>query len=129
MPDHDVVEHFDFIGDFEVVRLLKITPTESIESTPTGLTFKVFSNNQELKIYHSAIDDAYQLFTIYRDDGVSDLDSFGNLSIQPGLQARMITAQTTKQIALSNASLIITEFPPLSNTVLVTVAEKIEKGE
>lgn len=129
VPDHDAVEHFDFMGDFRVVQVQKFTADETLESTPAGVSFKVFSNNQELKVYHSAIDDAYQLFKIYRDDGVSSLDDFGNLSIEPGLQARMVSSQTTKQVTLTHHTLIITEFPPLSNTVVVTVARKVEKGE
>ncbi len=126
VPEHEQVENFDFIGEFKVVKMVKVLQGSVIDSTPAEVKLRVFSNNQEIKIYHSLVDDSYQLFSIYRDDGITAIDTDGNLSLQPGFQARMNSIKTSKHLSLTGSTLVITEFPPITNAVFITTATLIQ---
>ena len=127
VPEQEHVENYDLLGDFLITNVSKLSAGEYLVSTPANIQLRVFSNNQDIKVYHSEVDDSFQLFRIYRDQGITKLDQFGNLSLEPGLQARLITDQSTKQLSLTEDTLVITEFPPITNTVVVTTAKRIVK--
>ncbi len=127
VPEQESGENYELLGDFLITTISKISAGEHLVSTPAPTQLRLFSDSQDIKVYHSEVDDSFQLYRIYRDQGITKLDAFGNLSLEPGLQARLITDQSTKQLSLTGDTLVITEFPPITNTVVVTTAKRIVK--
>jgi len=120
---------FDLIGVYLVQSTIRAREGKSTTIPITDTRYRVYSNGQEIRLYQAAVADSYHSYKIYRSDGISEQDAQGNISIKPGIQASHSTNQTVKQLSVTQTRLTITQFPPISDTVVITYAKRLAVGE
>ncbi|MFC4995465.1 hypothetical protein [Rubritalea tangerina] len=129
VEDNSAPEGFDFVGSYLVDSMVRIRNGKSHTITIPNTQYRVYSNGIEVRLYQSSSEGAFHSYKIYRSDGISEQDQLGNISIKPGLQARHISEDTIKQISLTQDHLTITQFPPITNTVVVTFAKRLAQRD
>ena len=122
-------EGFDLIGVYLVKSMVRVRKGKSTTIPLPDTRYRVYSNGQEIRLYQSEVADAYHSYQIYRADGISQQDTQGNISIKPGIQASHSTNHTVKQLSVTQARLTITQFPPISDTVVITYAKRLALGQ
>ena len=120
---------FDLMGVYRVESMVRVREGKSTSSELSDTQYRVYSNGQEIRLYQTAVADSYHSYQIYRSDGISEQDSRGNISIKPGIQARLSSIQTVKQLSVTQSQLTITQFPPISDTVVITYAKRLAAAE
>ncbi|MGJ8671645.1 hypothetical protein [Rubritalea sp.] len=123
VEDDTVPQGYDLYGEYEVHSIIRVSSAKSRSVPLRNTVYKVYSNGQKLRLYQEGLGSVFHSYEIYRADGISDQDDNGNISIKPGLQARLITDNLVKQISVTQQKLTITQFPPLSDTVVITYAK------
>lgn len=129
VEDKAKTEGFDLIGVYLVKSMARVRKGKSTTIPLPDTRYRVYSNGQEIRLYHSGVSEAYHSYQIYRADGISQQDAQGNISIKPGIQASHSTNQTVKQLSVTQARLTITQFPPISDTVVITYAKRLALGQ
>lgn len=124
VEDNKMPQGFDLYGSYEVHSIIRVSSAKSRSVPLRNTIYKIYSNGQEIRLYQEGLSSAFHSYVIYRADGISEQDESGNISIKPGLQARLITENLVKQIAVTQEKLTITQFPPLSDTVVITYAKR-----
>jgi hypothetical protein len=124
VEDNSKPQDFDLLGSYEVHSIIRVRSAESRSVPLRNTLYKVYSNGQELRLYQEGLGSVFHTYEIYRSDGVSEEDDSGNISIKPGIQARLVTDTLVKQLSVTQRKLTITQFPPLSDTVVITYAKK-----
>ena len=122
-------EGFDLIGEYLVQSMVRVREGKSRAVPLTNIRYRVYSNGLEIRLYQASVVGSYHSYQIYRADGISEQDSKGNISIKPGIQASHSTNQTIKQLSVTQSHLTITQFPPISDTVVITYAKRLAVGE
>ncbi|MFC5049944.1 hypothetical protein ACFPK9_04895 [Rubritalea spongiae] len=119
-----VPQSFELYGTYQVHSIIRVRSAKSRSIPLRNTIYRVYSNGQELRLYQEGLGSVFHSYEIYRADGISEQDDKGNIAIKPGLQARLITEDLVKQIAVTQQKLTITQFPPLSDTVVITYAKR-----
>lgn len=125
VEEHETPVGFNHIGTYRVSSITKIHQG-SITQYPVHKTdYSIYSNGKEIRVFQRGIPHSFHRYEIYQSKGISNRDTKGNISIQPGLQARHIQSTMTKQLNVTNDHLTITQFPPISDTILITHAKRL----
>lgn len=128
VPSDDTPAGYDLIGVYLVESISRVRSGRMISIPIKDTRYRVYSNGQELRVYQAGVSDSYHSYAIYRSDGISAEDAHGNISVSPGLQAKHSSNDTIKQLSLTQGSLTITQFPPISDTVVITFAKRLAVG-
>ena len=118
---------YDFIGVYHVESVIRVREGESFSSPIVDTSYRVFSNGSEIRLYQVNAGNAYHTYNVYRSDGISEQSTGGAIMLKPGLQARQVSSDLVKQLSLTQRSLTITQFPAISDTVVVTYAKRVAK--
>lgn len=116
---------YELLGAYRVSSITKIKNEKARTIPVKEALYKVFSNGQKILLFHEGLDETHHTYEIYRSDGITTEDNEGNISVTPGIQARNSTANMLKQMSITQQTLTITYFPPLSNAVHVTFAKRV----
>ncbi len=114
----DVPQGYNLIGNYLTAETAKIRNGKFITRPPAGLTYRVYSDGAELKVFTNHVTE-HQTYEIYRSDGIAVDESSGDTSIVPGLQARSTSGASLRQLCLTKETLTITSFPPLSSEIII----------
>lgn len=118
---------YDFIGLYHVESMVRVRHGEVLSSPIIDTHYRVFSNGSEIRLYQVNAGEVFHTYTIYRSDGISEQSASGAMMLKPGLQARQVSSDQVKQLTLTQSSLTITQFPAISDTVVVTYAKRVAK--
>ena len=120
----DVPLGYNLIGSYLAAETGKIRNGKYITRPPAGLTYRVYSDGVELKVFTDNVSE-YQTYEIYRSDGIAINESSGNTLIVPGLQARSTSGASLRQLCLTKKDLTIPSLPPLSSEIIIIRANHI----
>ena len=129
LEDESKAKGFDLVGIYLVESMVRVREGKSTTTTLPDTRYRVYSNGQEIRIYQATVEGSYHSYKIYRSDGISEQDDEGNISIMPGIQASHSNKHMLKQLSVTQSQLTITQFPPISDTVVITYSKRLAVGE
>lgn len=113
-----VPQGYNLIGHYQAAETGKIRNGQFITRPPAGLTYRVYSDGSELKVFTDGVAE-HQTYEVYRSDGIAVNESSGDTYIAPGLQAKSTSGASLRQLCLTKKNLTITSFPPLSSEIII----------
>lgn len=122
----EVPAGYDLIGVYLVESVSRHRGGRTTTIPLRDTRYRVYSNGQKLRVYQADVEGTFHSYDIYRSDGISSEDAHGNISVVPGLQAKLTDSGSIKQLSISQGSLTMTQFPPISDTVIITFAKRLE---
>lgn len=112
-------DNYKLVGEYVLTTKIKVEQSECIKLQNTASSYRVFSNGQFIRVYHTSVNEEFHAYEIYRADGVATNDKEGNIRVTPGIQARYTEGSLLKHLSVTHDTLTLTDFPPVSSSVII----------